>query len=109
MTAWVSDHAWLYIGSICGSIIAMLMARGLTLGGRIQTLVVGTIAGCIAGPAICEVWFSGYDPKTSSVPSFICAFVGLVALGVIPIIRRNFEKLVSKWQFKIVPAEPSNE
>lgn len=106
---WWTQNSWLYFGSLSGSLVAMMMARGLKITGRLQTLAVGTITGCVAGPAICEIWFSRYDPQESSVPSLVCAFVGLVALGVIPIIIKKFKEALTKYQFKIVPAEPHDE
>lgn len=106
---WWMQNSWLYVGSISGSLVAMLAARGLKFWGRFQTLAVGTITGCIAGPAICELWFSQYDPQVSKIPSFVCAFVGLVALGVIPIVMRKTKEWITKYQVKIVSAETPDE
>lgn len=109
MIEWLALNSWLFVGSISGSLVAMLMARGLNLRGRLQTLIVGTITGCIAGPAICEVWFSQYDPQSSRIPSFICAFVGMVALGIIPIAMKKSKDLLNKYQFKIVATETNDD
>lgn len=106
---WFAENGWLYVGSVSGSLIAMSAARGLTLFGRIQTLVVGTLSGCLAGPAICEIWFPQYDPQTSRIPSFVCGLVGLVALGLVPIIIKRSKDILEKYQFKIVATEPRDE
>ena len=106
---WFAENSWLYVGSVSGSLIAMAAARNLTLLGRLQTLIVGTLAGCLAGPAICELWFSQYDPQTSRIPSFICGLVGLTALGLIPIILKRSKDFFEKYQFKIVAAESPDE
>ena len=106
---WLAENSWLYIGSVSGSIIAMMMARNLSLSGRVQTLVVGTLSGCLAGPAVCEIWLSQYDPKTSSVPTLVCGFIGLVALGIIPIVMRKSKEWLEKYQIRIVPTETPNE
>jgi len=107
--AWFAENSWLYVGSVSGSLIAMSAARNLTLAGRLQTLIVGTLSGCLAGPAICELWFAQYDPQNSRIPSFICGLVGLTALGLIPIIIKKSKDLLEKYQFKIVATEPHDE
>ena len=107
--AWFSENSWLYVGSVSGSLIAMAAARNLKLLGRLQTLVVGTLSGCLAGPAICELWFSQYDPQISRIPSFICGLVGLTALGLIPIILKRSKEILEKYQFKIVATESPDE
>ncbi len=103
-----SENGWLFIGSSSGSLVAMLAARGLSIWGRIQTLLVGTITGCMAGPAVCEIWFKQYDPLVSRVPSFICFGCGAVALAVVPVIIKRSKDAASRWNIKLV-REPSND
>ena len=100
VVAWFMQNSWLYVGSLAGSLLAMLTARGLNLAGRLQTLAVGTISGCIFGPVACEWWFSDYDPQTSRVPAFVCAFIGMVALGVIPILIKKSKEFATDYEFK---------
>jgi uncharacterized membrane protein YeaQ/YmgE (transglycosylase-associated protein family) len=109
LVLWWVENSWLLIGSVSGSLVAMISARNLRLWGRLQTLTVGSITGCVAGPAICEIWFKAYDPETSSIPSFVCAFVGLVALGVIPTVMRKTKEWIARYQFKIVHSESPDE
>ncbi len=96
------SNSWLFVGSLAGSLCAMFAARGLTLWGRFQTLVVGTLAGCFAGPFVCEIWFKQYDPLVSRVPSFICFLCGAVALAVVPVLIRRAKDVASRIEFKIV-------
>lgn len=99
---WFFNNSWLLVGSFSGSMCAMFAARNLTIWGRLQTLVVGTLAGCFAGPFICELFFSEYDPARSRVPSFICFVTGAVALSVVPILIRRAKDIASTVDFKIV-------
>ena len=99
---YLADNAWIYLGSCAGSLVAMLAARSLNVWGRVQTLVVGTIAGCFAGPFVCEVWFGRYDPATSRVPAFVCFVCGMMALSIVPIAIRRIKDAASKWEFKMV-------
>lgn len=88
---------WLYVGSFSGSLIAMLVARRLHLMERLGGLVVGGLAGVFFGPAICEVWFSSYDPSTSKIPASICCLVGLVSVAVLPVLIERAKKEAAKW------------
>lgn len=97
---WFVANSWMYVGSVSGSLLAMLTARGLNFYGRLQTLAVGTISGCVFGPVACEWWFSEYDPQASRVPAFVCAFIGMVALGIIPIVIKKSKELATDWEFK---------
>jgi len=102
LVPWFIANSWLLVGSFAGSMCAMFAARNLTLAGRLQTLVVGTLAGCFAGPFICELWFKSYDPMTSRVPSFVCFITGAVALSVIPILIRRAKDFASRVDIKII-------
>lgn len=106
---WFSLNSWLLVGSFSGSMCAMFAARKLSLWGRLQTLVVGTIAGCFVGPAVCELWFSRYDPSSSSVPSLICFVCGAVALAVIPVLISRAKDVASKYDFKITRTESDSD
>lgn len=102
LAAWFFSNSWLLVGSFSGSMCAMFAARNLSLAGRLQTLIVGTLAGCFAGPFICELWFKGYDPAVSRVPSFVCFVTGAVALSVVPILIRRAKDFASRVDIKIL-------
>lgn len=106
---WLSLNAWLLVGSLSGSMCAMFSARNLAFRGRLQTLVVGTLAGCFTGPFICELWFSSYDPQTSRVPSFVCFVCGAVALAVIPVLIRRAKDIASRYEFRITRTEAGDD
>lgn len=106
--AWWMESSWLFVGSLSGSFVAMLAARNLTIRGRLQTLLVGTVTGCISGPAICEIWFSSFDPQISRVPSFICFLSGLVALAVVPVVIKRFKDGAAGWNIKLVKESPDD-
>lgn len=106
---YLAANAWIYVGSLAGSLVAMLAARSLNVWGRLQTLVVGTVAGCFAGPFVCELWFARYDPATSRVPSFVCFVCGMMALSIVPIAIRRIKDAASKWEFKVVRTGGDNE
>lgn len=107
--SWFIASSWLLVGSFAGSCCAMFAARNLTLAGRLQTLIVGTLAGCFAGPFICELWFSQYDPASSRVPSFVCFVTGAVALSVIPIFIKRAKDLASRVDIKILAKGPTDD
>jgi hypothetical protein len=106
---WFVANSWLLVGSFAGSLCAMFAARSLHIWGRIQTLVVGTTGGCFAGPFICEIWFSRYDPLSSRVPSFVCFVCGAVALAVVPVLIRRAKDLAGKIEIKIVNTGTDND
>jgi hypothetical protein len=106
---WVSANAWLYNGSISGSLVAMMLARNLSLPGRIQALVIGSLIGIFFGPLVCEIWFHGYDPLKSRIPSAVCFAVGATGMAVMPILIRRSKWFAERFQFRIVSAEKRDE
>lgn len=106
---WFQGNSWLYVGSFSGSLVAMLMARGLTFTGRLSALTVGAVTGFFVGPFICELWFSSYDPQTSRVPSFVCFASGGFAVALIPIAIKRAKEWAGRYQIKLVAVEKSDE
>lgn len=109
MNSWFTEFGWIVLGSVAGSLVAMLAARNMSVAGRVQTLLVGTLAGCFVGPAVCEIWFPDYDPKDSSVPALVCFVCGLVALAVVPTLIKRAKDIASKIQIKVVHSGASND
>jgi uncharacterized membrane protein YeaQ/YmgE (transglycosylase-associated protein family) len=107
--SWLLHNSWLLVGSVSGSMCAMFAARNLNLLGRLQTLAVGTLAGCFAGPFVCELWFSQYDPLSSRVPSFVCFVCGAVALAVVPVMIRRAKDIASKFEIRLVRTGADND
>lgn len=106
---WAQTNSWLYVGSVAGSLVAMLMARGLNFSGRVSSLIVGTLTGLFVGPFICELWFKGYDPQSSRVPSFVCFATAGLAMALIPIIIKRAKEWTSKYQLRLVAVEKSDD
>lgn len=102
-------NSWVYVGSLAGSIVAMLTARNLSIWGRIQTLCVGTVAGCFTGPFVVEIWFRAYDPSVSRVPAFVCFVCGMMALSIVPIAMRRLKDVATNWQFTRIRTGGDNE
>jgi len=106
---WLQTNSWLYVGSIAGSLVSMLMARGLSFAGRMSSLLVGTLTGLFVGPFICELWFRGYDPQISRVPSFVCFATAGLAMALIPIAVKRAKEFAAKYQLRLVATEPPVE
>jgi len=109
LVRWLQTNSWLYVGSIAGSLVSMLMARGLSFSGRMSSLLVGSLTGLFVGPFICELWFKSYDPQTSRIPSFVCFATAGLAMALIPIAVKRAKDFATKYQLRIVAAEPSVE
>jgi uncharacterized membrane protein YeaQ/YmgE (transglycosylase-associated protein family) len=109
LVVWVQTNSWLYVGSIAGSLVSMLMARGLSFAGRMSSLLVGTLTGLFVGPFICELWFSSYDPQASRVPSFVCFATAGLAMALIPILVKRAKEWAAKYQLRVVAVEPTDE
>ncbi len=106
---WAQTNSWLYVGSVSGSLVAMLMARGLSFSGRMSSLLVGTLTGLFVGPFICELWFRQYDPQTSRVPSFVCFATAGLAMALIPIAIKRAKEIAAKYQLRVVAVEPTDD
>lgn len=102
LVLWAQTNSWLYVGSLSGSFVSMLMARGLSFKGRISSLAVGTLTGLFVGPFICELRFSSYDPQSSRVPAFVCFATAGLAMALIPIIIKKAKEWAGKYQLKVV-------
>lgn len=109
LVLWVQTNSWLYVGSVSGSLVSMLMARGLSFAGRMSSLLVGTLTGLFVGPFICELWFRGYDPQESRVPSFVCFATAGLAMALIPVIVKRAKEWAAKYQLRVVAVEPTDE
>lgn len=99
---WLLLNSWLLVGSVSGSMVAMMLARDLSFGGRLQSLVIGSLIGVFVGPSIVELWFSGFDPAVSRVPSTVCFFTGASGVAVMPVIIRRFKWMASRVQIKVL-------
>lgn len=109
MNEWFGEYGWIVLASVAGSAVSMLAARNLSIAGRVQTLFVGTLAGCFVGPAVCELFFAKYDPKESSVPALVCFVCGLVALAVVPTLIKRAKDIASRIEFRIVHTGDAND
>lgn len=109
MNEWIAEHGWIVFGSVAGSLVASVAARNMSIAGRIETLVVGTLFGCFVGPGVREIWFSGYDPAKSSVPATVCFMCGLVALPLVPVIIKWAKKVANNVPTKVVPTGASDD
>lgn len=99
---WLALNAWLLVGSVSGSLVAMMLARDLSFMGRLQSLLIGSLIGVFVGPSIVELWFHGLDPQVSRVPSTICFFTGASGVAVMPVIIRRVKWMAGRVQLKIL-------